>query len=496
MSPKLKALPLAVAQLIAAGAFSGLTAAPALAQMGATPIERITVTGTNIRRTDTETPSEVQVITREQMIQSGLHDRLAGPARPDRQQPGYLDAKRSPGRLRPARAPSRCAACSLGATLVLIDGYRMTGYPLADDGQRNFVDISTIPFVAVDRIEVLLDGASAIYGSDAIAGVVNVILKKDFKGINGHGDRRHHHQGRRDDLGRPTHAGLRRCGSRPGRMGRGRSTARRKRSTLSQRQGEPWNVMDYSSWGGNNLRPGARSASVTNPVIGEAPYLQSSASGANLSLPANNAFLNSNCDLARRNANQCTYDNTWGQIQPRTQNVNLIGNLSGRFATDWSYSITGSYFDSRGLLQHHSFAGSLRNLWRHHHRRAEPASAGERERGTGIHGSGELSGQHVRRARVRAGHLARSRATNHQYRHGDVSPRGAGDRLGVGVGHQWRGGLDQCRSDRNHSWLHQLFRALQAAERPGAPVPPDRRKQRGATRRGLWSRNRTSAGRA
>ena len=46
MSPKLKALPLAVAQLIAAGAFSGLTAAPALAQMGATPIERITVTGT------------------------------------------------------------------------------------------------------------------------------------------------------------------------------------------------------------------------------------------------------------------------------------------------------------------------------------------------------------------------------------------------------------------------------------------------------------------
>ena len=72
MSPKVKALPLAVAQLIAAGAFSGLTATPALAQMGATPIERITVTGTNIRRVDSETPSEVQVITKEQMIQQGF----------------------------------------------------------------------------------------------------------------------------------------------------------------------------------------------------------------------------------------------------------------------------------------------------------------------------------------------------------------------------------------------------------------------------------------
>ena len=74
MSPKVKhkVLPLAVAQLIAAGAFSGLTATPALAQMGATPIERITVTGTNIRRADAETPSEVQVITKEQMIQQGF----------------------------------------------------------------------------------------------------------------------------------------------------------------------------------------------------------------------------------------------------------------------------------------------------------------------------------------------------------------------------------------------------------------------------------------
>src|SRR4029077_8754440 len=72
---------------------------------------------------------------------------------------------------------------SLDATLVLVDGHRMAPYPLADDGQRPFVDLSSLPMSIVDRVEVLKDGASAIYGSDAIAGVVNVILKHSFQGL-------------------------------------------------------------------------------------------------------------------------------------------------------------------------------------------------------------------------------------------------------------------------------------------------------------------------
>ncbi len=65
-----------------------------------------------------------------------------------------------------------------GATLVLINGHRL---PYSGT-EGDFVDVSTIPRSAVDRIEVLPDGASALYGSDAIAGVVNIIMKKDFKG--------------------------------------------------------------------------------------------------------------------------------------------------------------------------------------------------------------------------------------------------------------------------------------------------------------------------
>jgi len=55
----------------------------------------------------------------------------------------------------------------------------------ADDGQRGFVDLNTIPLDAVDHVEVLKDGASSLYGTDAIAGVVNIILKSDYQGESG-----------------------------------------------------------------------------------------------------------------------------------------------------------------------------------------------------------------------------------------------------------------------------------------------------------------------
>lgn len=74
---------------------------------------------------------------------------------------------------------------SVNSTLVLINGRRTSNYPLADDGERSFVDLNTIPMDAVERVEVLKDGASSQYGADAIGGVVNIIMKTEFKGIEG-----------------------------------------------------------------------------------------------------------------------------------------------------------------------------------------------------------------------------------------------------------------------------------------------------------------------
>ncbi|MEG2981947.1 MAG: TonB-dependent receptor plug domain-containing protein, partial [Stenotrophomonas sp.] len=68
------------------------------------------------------------------------------------------------------------------ATLVLVNGRRIAQYGLADGAQQNFTNLDAIPAAAIERIEILKDGASAIYGSDAIAGVINIILLKNFEG--------------------------------------------------------------------------------------------------------------------------------------------------------------------------------------------------------------------------------------------------------------------------------------------------------------------------
>ncbi|QKE93459.1 TonB-dependent receptor (plasmid) [Lichenicola cladoniae] len=74
---------------------------------------------------------------------------------------------------------------TVDSTLVLIDGQRAAYYPLSDDGERNFVDINTIPQSIVQTIDVEQDGASATYGADAVAGVVNIITRKQIEGFEG-----------------------------------------------------------------------------------------------------------------------------------------------------------------------------------------------------------------------------------------------------------------------------------------------------------------------
>ena len=73
------------------------------------------------------------------------------------------------------------------ATLVLINGRRAAYAPVSATGGYQFVDVNLIPVAAIERIEVLADGASAIYGTDAVAGVVNIILKTDYEGFEAGG---------------------------------------------------------------------------------------------------------------------------------------------------------------------------------------------------------------------------------------------------------------------------------------------------------------------
>lgn len=156
------------------------TALPAAAQ-SAQKVEKIEVTGSNIKRVDAEGPAPVQVITREEIERSGSNTLSEVIRNLPSNSTGSFDETFT-GSF--ARGSSGVSLRGLGqkSTLTLINGRRMAVYSFAQNLQDGFVDLNSIPLAAIERIEILKDGASAIYGSDAIAGVVNVILRKDYTG--------------------------------------------------------------------------------------------------------------------------------------------------------------------------------------------------------------------------------------------------------------------------------------------------------------------------
>lgn len=172
---------LAVHAALLAGVSTAVTA-PAYAQdtateeEKATELEAVTVTGTRLSRAALEGALPVTVITREQIDLSGdisvadfLRDMSLNSFGSFRQQSGSS-----------AQGLAALDLRGLGSerTLILIDGKRAPKAPFAPTAQ----DINAMPLAAVERIEILQDGASAVYGSDAIAGVVNIIIRKDYQG--------------------------------------------------------------------------------------------------------------------------------------------------------------------------------------------------------------------------------------------------------------------------------------------------------------------------
>lgn len=173
-------LRLAVLQTLGVSVALGATA-NASAQAPAKP-EKIEVTGSNIKRVDQEGPAPVVVIKREDIEKSGATS-VSELLRSITAQSGGSFEERTFGTFAPGSAGISLRGLGQSATLVLVNGRRVAGYGFAQNAQDAFVDLNSLPLGAVERIEVLKDGASAIYGSDAIAGVVNVILRKDYQGV-------------------------------------------------------------------------------------------------------------------------------------------------------------------------------------------------------------------------------------------------------------------------------------------------------------------------
>ena len=169
--------------VIAALGVGILAVTPAFAQQ-AQKVEKIEVTGSNIKRVDAETAEPVLVFTRQDISNSGKSTLTEYLQSLPVDGMGSLPTGFGNGFAAGATAIS-LRGLGANATLVLLNGRRLAPYPRADDFQKMFSDLSNVPLEAVERVEILKDGASAIYGSDALAGVVNIILRKDFTGAIG-----------------------------------------------------------------------------------------------------------------------------------------------------------------------------------------------------------------------------------------------------------------------------------------------------------------------
>lgn len=146
--------------------------------------EEIVVIGSRIPRGDFESPNPVDLVDRQLIEKSGYSNLQQLLEKVPANGNGAFST-RGNNQDSTANGAASISLRGLGAdaTLVLVNGRRVAISPFAESITTNFVDINSIPVSAIERVEILKDGASAVYGSDAVAGVVNIVLRKDFRGV-------------------------------------------------------------------------------------------------------------------------------------------------------------------------------------------------------------------------------------------------------------------------------------------------------------------------
>ncbi|MGO9803528.1 MAG: TonB-dependent receptor plug domain-containing protein [Steroidobacteraceae bacterium] len=324
---------------VAAAWFGGAASAQQAPAESTVPLQEVIVTGSLLKRTDTETPSPVQLISAQDLKNSGytnVSDILRNLAANGQ---GTLN-QAFPGAVAAGATGIALRGLTVGDTLTLIDSERMVAYPLSDDGERSFVDVTAIPFNAIDSVEVLKDGASALYGADAIAGVVNIKLKQTYVGsqIVADGGATQHNDGW------TWHAsGILGWGD----LGSDRYNVylaldwHREELILGSDRNGPFTTLDWSHLPeGVNQQPGAVGAAGLTYPDSVTGYLIN----PNTTTGQPYAFL-PGCTQAEQNAQKCTFAFP-GQIQPPTEQTNFIAKFTKALDEHWRLTLTTSIFDS------------------------------------------------------------------------------------------------------------------------------------------------------
>ncbi len=146
-------------------------------------VERIEVTGSHIKRTDMEGPSPLTSLSAEDIANTGVTDLIGLFTKLPMAGQGTFSTQGNSSD-NTSNGGSSVSLRGLGAdsTLILVNGRRVSVSPFANNIDTAFVDINNIPLAAIKRVDILKDGASATYGSDAVAGVINIVLRDDIEG--------------------------------------------------------------------------------------------------------------------------------------------------------------------------------------------------------------------------------------------------------------------------------------------------------------------------
>ncbi|WP_242124514.1 TonB-dependent receptor [Sphingobium sp. Sx8-8] len=349
---------------LALAALGGMTVAPAMAQTqpqastGSDESETIVVTGSLFRRTDTETPSPVTVLTAQALERAGITTAADAIRSVSADGAGSIGVGFQSGFSAGGAAVS-LRGLGVSSTLVLVDGLRSTNFPISDDGHNSYVDLNSIPFSLVERIEVLKDGASSTYGADAIGGVVNLILKKQFTGIAGSaeagaasaGDAGHQRLSLTAGYGDYQESGFNVYIN---------GEYQRDGRVTNHSRGFPYNNRDLTSIGGNDnnaadhslttATPNAvvvrvRQTDLNNPLAGSPTALSTQFQTLNLADCAGGTYTQTSSTV---NGVGCKHnlEDEYNQLAPLQRKWSINGRVSLRLSDNIEGYLTGSYSNS------------------------------------------------------------------------------------------------------------------------------------------------------
>jgi iron complex outermembrane recepter protein len=314
---------------------------PAATSSSGEQLQTIVITGSLIERTSVETPNPVQILSAKDLTQSGYTD-ISDVLRSISANGANTLSQSFSFAFAVGGAGISLRGLTLGDTLVLIDGERSVPYPLLDDNERSFVDLSSIPFTAVQQVQVQKDGGSALYGSDAIAGVVNVILRKQYQGFHVTTEAGTSQGGG----GTMEHIGF--IGGHGDLASDGYNwylsgDFRHQDAILAKDRSGLWESLDFAPWGGYNKTPGAP------PSESPFPYpatLTGYLINPNTASGQPYAFL-SGCDTTSLTLGRCQFTPAGAQLQPADTNIDLLGKFTKELGDNWQLGVQASWFDSK-----------------------------------------------------------------------------------------------------------------------------------------------------